>query len=906
VSDPVSETRDRLTASLAGDYVIERELGQGGMATVYLAHDVRHDRRVALKVLRPELAAVIGAARFLQEIRTVANLQHPHILPLFDSGDVSGTVYYVMPYIEGESLRDRLTRERQLPIDHAIRLASEVASALDYAHRRGVLHRDIKPENILLHEGQALVSDFGIALAVARSDNAPRLTETGMSLGTPHYMSPEQAMGERTLDARTDIYSLGCVVYEMLAGEPPFTGPSAQAIIARVVTEDPRPLRTQRRTIPPHVEAAVYCALEKLPADRFATAGQFAEALTAPGAGTIGAIPAHRAVPAAGTASARRVAREWGPWVLTAGAVLLAVAAWFARAEPPELISEHRIALWQHRIAPGALARNLAISADGSLLVYVDTVGGVQQLWLKRRESAMVSPIIGTAGATVPAISYDGTWIAFLADGRLRKVPVAGGPPITLVDSLPPTMAVLTWQDDGTVLFGNPGVGLAIVDGAGTERRVVPATSLRARAAAAVTALPGSRAALLSTCTFGCPDPDLRVLDLQTGELRLLAQDVVKGWYLPSGHLVYVRTDGAVFAVPFDLRQLAMRGPPVTVMEGVRSAFGEADMVLAPGGTMIYVPGRGANVGQQYQAALVSRDGASAVIDSAWSFTPAGNGGVAVSPDGRRLAISLRASDSDDIWIRDLATGTLMRLTFGGFNIRPEWSADGRTVFYVATPPEAQATIKARRSDGAGDEEDVLSLDRSVLEIARTGDTSAFLVRLGSPPSRDILLWRRGAGPDSLLPLVAAAGFDEIAPALSPDGRWLAYVSNESGRNEVYVRPFPQVSAGRWQLSRTGGAEPNWSHNGRELFYRDPGGDLIAVPVSTDAAFTPGAPRVLFSSRAFRAGASRHESYDVTPDGRFVFMRQLQQETPTEAAPLIYVENWLPALQAAQRRRGQR
>ena len=234
-----------LSEALTGRYRIERELGQGGMATVYLAHDIKHDRHVALKVLRPELAAVIGGDRFLAEIKTTANLQHPHILALFDSGQVDGTVFYVMPWVDGETLRDRLTRERQLPIDDAIRLAREVADALQYAHDHGVIHRDIKPENILLHGSHAMVADFGIALAASRTGGS-RMTETGMSLGTPVYMSPEQAMGERTLDARTDIYALGCVLYEMLTGEAPFTGPTAQAIVGRVLTEKPQSIRTVR------------------------------------------------------------------------------------------------------------------------------------------------------------------------------------------------------------------------------------------------------------------------------------------------------------------------------------------------------------------------------------------------------------------------------------------------------------------------------------------------------------------------------------------------------------------------------------------------------------------------------------------------------------------------------------
>src|SRR5687767_3809988 len=297
----MSSMLDRLTSVLAERYSFEREIGVGGMATVYLARDLRHDRLVALKLLRPELGAVIGADRFLAEIKLTANLQHPHILPLFDSGAVDGLLFYVMPYVEGVSVRERLNREKQLSIAESVRIATEVASALDYAHRRGVIHRDIKPENILLHDGQALVADFGIALAVSTAGT--RMTETGMSLGTPHYMSPEQAMGEREITARSDVYALGAVTYEMLVGEPPFTGPTAQAIIARVVTEHPRSLSSQRHTIPEHVEAAVLTALEKLPADRFATAADFVAALGSAGY-TRGATI--RRLPAAPILAARR------------------------------------------------------------------------------------------------------------------------------------------------------------------------------------------------------------------------------------------------------------------------------------------------------------------------------------------------------------------------------------------------------------------------------------------------------------------------------------------------------------------------------------------------------------------------------------------------------------------------
>jgi eukaryotic-like serine/threonine-protein kinase len=335
--DPFS----RFRAEVNDRYRLDRELGQGGMAVVYLAHDVRHDRSVAVKVIRPELSAVIGADRFLQEIKLTAHLHHPHILPLYDSGSAEGLLYYVMPYVAGESLRARLDRERQLPVDETVTMVRALALALDYAHRQGVVHRDIKPENILLQDGQPLLADFGIALALTAAAG-DRLTQTGLSLGTPHYMSPEQATGQRTLDGRTDIYALGCVTYEMLTGGPPHTGPTAQAILASVITADPRPVNELRRAVPPGVAVAIHRALEKIPADRFSTGAQFADALAAPG-----------------TAPTMDVRSRWriaSPTWLIAGAAAGVLAGWFQfHGREVAAGSEHRFDLVLPENQPRAL-----------------------------------------------------------------------------------------------------------------------------------------------------------------------------------------------------------------------------------------------------------------------------------------------------------------------------------------------------------------------------------------------------------------------------------------------------------------------------------------------------------------------------------------------------------------------
>ena len=289
----MTDSFTRLKSALSDRYTIESELGHGGMATVYLAHDVKHDRKVAVKVLKPDLSSELGADRFVREIKLAARLTHPHILPLFDSGEVDGFLYYVMPVVEGESLRDRIKREKQLPIEEAVKVATEVAAALDYAHRHAVVHRDIKPENILIHDGNAVVADFGIGKAVAAAaQDTAALTQTGMTVGTPAYMSPEQAAGEDEIDGRSDLFSLGCVLYEMLTGEQPFTGATAQAVIAKRFAHTPPPVTETRDAVPTSLSQAVNKLLQRTPADRFATGAQLLEALRS---GEIAAPAAHGA-----------------------------------------------------------------------------------------------------------------------------------------------------------------------------------------------------------------------------------------------------------------------------------------------------------------------------------------------------------------------------------------------------------------------------------------------------------------------------------------------------------------------------------------------------------------------------------------------------------------------------------
>ena len=605
-----------LVETLRDRYRVERELGRGGMATVWLAQDLRHDRRVALKVLRPELSAVIGAERFLAEIRTTANLQHPHILPLFDSGRTGGPdalgvqdfIYYVMPFVEGESLRDRLLREKQLPVADAVRIAGEVASALDYAHRHGVIHRDIKPENILLHDGRALVADFGVALAV-RGASDTRMTETGMSLGTPHYMSPEQAMGEREITPRSDVYALACVLYEMLTGEPPFTGPTAQAIVARVMTESPRPLSVQRHTIPAHVEAAVLTALEKLPADRFASAAESPSRWrTAAPSGRFRCGPCPRGrraggrrcssgwvssapqSPVLGCAPSRGRPRRHSRRPDTGASCCRTRRRWRTSAAAPWAWGASR---WRsHPMDP-----RWCTSAGAAGPINCSAAG-----WTRARSRR--SP---AQGAYDPIFSPDGQWIAFFAGPELRKVPAGGGSPVALAQASEAWGA--SWVTPERILVTlREGLTLAWVPAAGGPLEPVPLSGWAAFRGPTI--LPDRRHALghvwFPSGVIGIAAADLssgRVVGLTARGPRAAdsvpASDVIAvadPRFLPPGHLTYVR-GGRLMAAPFDPVALLPTGPAVELVAGVREEQGgRGQYAVTPDGTLIYAEGARANV----------------------------------------------------------------------------------------------------------------------------------------------------------------------------------------------------------------------------------------------------------------------------------------------------------------------
>ncbi len=878
---------DSFAAALADRYRLERELGQGGMATVYLAHDLRHDRKVAVKVLKPELAAAIGAERFLSEIRTTANLQHPHILPLHDSGTADTSLFYVMPYVEGESLRHRLDREKQLPVDDAIRITSEVASALDYAHRHGVVHRDIKPENILLHDGSALVADFGIALAATRAGPV-RLTETGMSIGTPNYMSPEQAIGEREITGRSDVFSLGCVAYEMLSGDPPFNGSTAQAVVARVMTEDPRPLTVQRRSIPAPVEAAVLTALEKLPADRFATAAQFAAAITArPISGPTAS--ATRPLPSAKPADVRAPMSR----LVLGGALLvtlasLALAAWgWRRSSAAAAPVSRNIVLLGDSTAPLTAVPSLALSPDGSTLVYRDATPG-RGLWLKRRDVLQPVALPGTDHATNPAFSPDGKWIVFVADGRLKKVGVAGGAAIIIADSAASGYGGGAWLEDGTILFASPRIDefRRVSAGGGPVTRAFRDTTLGGRGLGMPVALPGSRGVLFQACTSGCATMGIRVLDLKTGRQKLILPDAAHAVYLGDGRLLYVRRDGTALVTGFDLTRLEVSGQGTPVFDGVQIGLGFAHLAGSTAGTVVYI--RGASSGDNMMV-RVGSDGRAEPFDPDWYGAI---NSFALSPDGRRMSVGTGSADGDlNVWIKRLDRGPVTRLSFGGRDRRPAWSPDGRTVAFIRDTG-ATSVVMTRAADGSSTQDRLLArIDDLPQEIDWSSDGQWLVLRTdtGTPGAGD-LIGIRLSGDTTPVRLVTSP-FTELTPALSPDSHWLSYTSNESGANEVYVRPFPGTEAGRWQVSVNGGSEPRWSHDGRTLYFLDANKRMNAAHLNTAKGFEVVSVEPLFDANGFRLDGY-HQSFEVTADGKFVFLSPRQEPGARVAAQVVWVDNW--------------
>jgi serine/threonine-protein kinase len=896
----------QLRVSLAGRYTIEREIGRGGMATVYLARDIKHTRRVALKLLNPEVGAVLGVERFLAEIRVTANLQHPHLLPLFDSGDADGLLYYVMPYVDGESLRSKLSRERQLPIDEAIHLASAVASALEYTHRHGVIHRDLKPENILLHEGQPLIADFGIALAISNAAG-DRITQTGLSLGTPEYMSPEQATGDRMIDGRTDVYSLGALTYEMLTGEPPHTGRTAQAVIARILTEPVRSIRSSRASVPPHVEAAVMRALEKLPADRWPTAHELADALAGRGAPvtiphrvrTASTLP-HSGEDARGGFVGRRVVMTTGPFV--AAVALAVMATWYIGARTRTAEGRPSVSfVIDPPIYEGVRQTiiDFAISPDGgtlALLAYPFAESNAHA-YLRRLSEPAASLIPGTEGATYAAYSPDGKWLSITTiSGKLLKVRVDGtSVPITLADGVDGYNGAV-WPDNETIVLGNArpnrlGLGRIAATGGAVRPLTTPKSAGETHGFPFVA--PDGRTVLFDSWGPGFTEDDfLAIGSLETGAFQTSALLASRPYGVVEGRALYA-FGTSIMAVPIDAKRLRVTGDPVRVLEDV-TLDGKRSAALSAGGTLAYRRGQPGS-----RLLLVDRDGRTQTLSSDEHFIYPYGDGPRFSPDGQRIAVAVWGPSGDtaaaDIWTFDLARRAFSRVSSLGTVIEPDWTTDGKRVVFTTWYPR-KAALWVQVADGSQPAERLFQAPDGIgifhSSVTPDGHGVVFCRSSATGAVAGVeLLYLPFAGERTPQRLTDEPLSDNCLGRVSPDGKWLAYVGTEVGTSQVFVRRFHD-GGGRLKVSEGNGQQPTWSRDGKRLFYTSAApidGKMWAV-----AATVAATGNSLHVVNRERVATLPSAMFDVTPDGNRILAVQ-----PSDSRVQLFVAtNWLPQLRA--------
>jgi Tol biopolymer transport system component len=891
-----------LAAALADRYRLEREVGVGGMATVYLAHDLRHGRPVAVKVLHPDLVSSVGADRFVREIQIAAQLTHPYILPLLDSGEADGKPFYVMPFVEGESLRQRLTRTGPLPVEDALRIALAVAHALEYAHEQGVIHRDIKPENILLARGEPVVADFGIARAVSAAAG-DTLTMTGMAIGTPTYMSPEQASGERLVDARSDLYSLAVMLWEMLAGEPPFTGPTAMAITARKTATPPPSVRVLRPAVSEGLDATLRQALAPMPADRFPAVAPFAESLQA---ALRESLTGESNVPRAGLRRlARRVWQVAGTW-RTVALLALASTAFLllsprggpgARGVVNLTLPTGVLSVTGHAPAPV-----VAVSPDGETIAYVAGAGSSGQLYLRRLSEPEATPVKEAAHAQVPFFSPDGQWLGFVDDSRgsenavLKKLRLADARQFTIC----PTKDLhgAAWLPDGRIVLGgmqSNGYGLSIVSSDGGVPEVIAEPDVAKQETYLVypSALPDGRGVLFTAAGGNGQAISTDVIEVDSRERKLVVAGGGRAVALRDGVLVYA-ADGALHAGSFDLAKRRLRGRMVQALPGLLMNLPFepylGHFAIGGDGTLAFLGGDAGSF-RGSQLWWVDADGAvTTALDEARFPQQFGGGPLAItgprwSPRSDRVVFwsSTPIPDSSgaalfgDVWMVEPRTGVTVKVFPESRYFWPVWSSDGEWVISPRVEDSLNASaLFRRRADGRGAPERLTApiRDRWMMpsDVSRDGALLFYQVtRTAGTFASDIYVLSL-TGDRTPRPVLASDA-SEYGPAISPDGKWLAYAMTEgAGLPQVYVTDFPKLER-RWQVSFEGGESPVWHPGGRALFFMlppagVPGVDRVSFDPTLDVPAGRPDPFARGPNVSVNVAGAFGRNYDVSPDGR--------------------------------------
>jgi serine/threonine-protein kinase len=881
-----------------GPYEILAAVGAGGMGEVYRAKDTRLDRTVAIKVLpshladKPELRE-----RFEREARTIASLNHPHICTLHDIGHQDGVDYLVLEYLEGETLAERL-KKGPLPIEQVLKYAIEIADALDKAHRKGITHRDLKPGNIMLTKSGTKLLDFGLAKLKQeaspvtplsqRPTAASGMTAEGTILGTLQYMAPEQVEGKTSeIDARTDIFAFGAVVYEMATGKKAFEAKTQASLIAKILETEPTPMTSLQPMTPPALDRVVKKCLAKEPDKRWQDASDLCDELKwiAEASGQTGAFTA---------TAASRPRRSRGPILLSTVSLIVAAGAalaiWNLKSAPPAppAVSRSMFALPSGQQLAGFDQPALALSPDGKHMVYVAALGGVQQLYLRSMDSFETKPIPGTEGATGPFFSPDSQWVAFFANNKLNKVSISGGAPLALCDASGNNGGA--WGSNDMIAFETGGLGnahLSMVPAAGgTPQSLTPVESTKDQVflQAWPEFLPGAKAVLFNGTSNPLSPASTQLLLYvpKTGERRVLVQGGMRPRYASSGHLIYQQS-GSLMAVPFDLGRLELKGTPSPVVDGVMEfvGTGSAQYSFSNNGTLAYIPGT--NPGTQSKLVWVDRKGVEQTLAAplhayAWPR---------VSPDGTRVVVEIGESGGQ-LWIYDLGRETLSLLTLeGAGNNNPAWTPDSKRVTFTSGAP---GNLFWELADGSAKAERLTTSPHRQIpnSWSQDGQTLAFVEN--NPTVGGQQIWTLHPSDREPKLFLQLSHTRVTAPKFSPDGRWLAYSSDESGRFEVYVQTYPGPG-GKRQVSADGGTEPVWNPKGRELFYRH-GDQMMAVDVATQPSFSAGKPRVLFQGHYMTVASI--PDYDVSADGQHFLMVKGGQEQA--ASQINIVQNWFEEL----------